>query len=574
MPAILSPNAKQQFFTDGSTVAAGYKLYTYAANTTTPQATFQNRAGDVPNANPIILDARGEAIIYLTPGVVYDYVLKTPDDATVWTREDVIADAGDADAVSYIALGTGAVSRAVQDKLRERISGEDFSVAADGVTDDTLAMTNALAAAKASKRPLYLPAGTIKTSAVLDISGATIIGVAQGYRNADGTIIEGSGNHDGLSQVTVNADDLHISLQNIRIKNVDWGVKVRYMLHSHWENVFITDSDNGIQFGNSSDSGGLFDRFDNIEVDVTDTALDINGNQFVNANTFNSCFFRGGQYGARLRCNGGIGAVNNVFNATEFLGAKIGIELENTSNTVFNQPYLESNGPAIYCVGTRNIGVTINEGTYGELKNNNTTGKLAFIYHAGVGACTMTVNGGYIYLPADPLTSGLSFVASESPGTFSLVMHDRPELDVTASSFTVLNGLQSSRCSIVEAPTAYASVWSAPTPPSLGNGTFSSSYTRSGNICTVNIQLVAGSTTSFGTGDWTFTVPYLAAAAASGAARAFDSGTGYNFGIVGIEAGQNVVFIVRPGTAELFDSNSPQVWAVGDALNISITYPC
>ena len=89
MTKLLTPSAKQQFFTDGSTVAASYLLYTYAANTTTPQATYSDRAGAVANANPIVLNARGEATIFLTPGTVYDFVLKTPGGVTVWTQEDV-----------------------------------------------------------------------------------------------------------------------------------------------------------------------------------------------------------------------------------------------------------------------------------------------------------------------------------------------------------------------------------------------------------------------------------------------------------------------------------------------------
>lgn len=147
MAALLSPNAKQQFFTDGSTVAAGYKLYTYSANTANHQATFSNRAGTVTNANPIILDARGEATIYLTPGVVYDYVLKTDQDVTVWTREDVVADAGDANSVTFLQAGSGAVPRTVNDKAGETVSILDFGGLDDNVFDNTAAFQNAKARA-------------------------------------------------------------------------------------------------------------------------------------------------------------------------------------------------------------------------------------------------------------------------------------------------------------------------------------------------------------------------------------------------------------------------------------------
>lgn len=89
MAAFLTPNATQQFFDNAGAPASGFKLYTYAAGSVTPQATYTNRAGTVANTNPIILDARGEAVIYLPQDLVYDYVLKTAADVPVWTREGV-----------------------------------------------------------------------------------------------------------------------------------------------------------------------------------------------------------------------------------------------------------------------------------------------------------------------------------------------------------------------------------------------------------------------------------------------------------------------------------------------------
>jgi hypothetical protein len=99
--ALLSPSAKQQFTKNDGSLASSCLLYTYASGTTTPQATYSDRAGQVPNTNPITLDARGEATIYLTAGVNYRYVLKDSLGATIWTRDDVAAQAGDTNAVYY-----------------------------------------------------------------------------------------------------------------------------------------------------------------------------------------------------------------------------------------------------------------------------------------------------------------------------------------------------------------------------------------------------------------------------------------------------------------------------------------
>lgn len=46
-------------------------VYTFAAGTTTPIATYSNGSGTV-NANPIVLDSRGECSLWLTAGLKYD----------------------------------------------------------------------------------------------------------------------------------------------------------------------------------------------------------------------------------------------------------------------------------------------------------------------------------------------------------------------------------------------------------------------------------------------------------------------------------------------------------------------
>ena len=59
------PFVKARFFDRcGKPLAVG-KVYTYAANTTTAKTTYKDPYGLTPNTNPIILDAAGEADIYL-----------------------------------------------------------------------------------------------------------------------------------------------------------------------------------------------------------------------------------------------------------------------------------------------------------------------------------------------------------------------------------------------------------------------------------------------------------------------------------------------------------------------------
>ena len=86
--AVLLPNGKQQYFatSDGSPLAGG-KVYTYEAGTTTPKATYSDADGLVANANPVILDSRGEATIFWSGA--YKVTVKDSLDNTIYTVDDI-----------------------------------------------------------------------------------------------------------------------------------------------------------------------------------------------------------------------------------------------------------------------------------------------------------------------------------------------------------------------------------------------------------------------------------------------------------------------------------------------------
>lgn len=109
MAVLPSPNSTHKFYqADGVTPAASYKVYTYSAGTTTPLATFSNSDGSAANTNPITLNSNGEASIYVTAGVSYDLVLKTPDGATqVGATQRVIADGDGALRADLASTTTG-----------------------------------------------------------------------------------------------------------------------------------------------------------------------------------------------------------------------------------------------------------------------------------------------------------------------------------------------------------------------------------------------------------------------------------------------------------------------------------
>jgi hypothetical protein len=65
-------------------------LYTYIAGTSTLQATYTDSTATTANTNPIILDSRGEANVWLG-GAIYKFVLKDADDALIWTVDNISA---------------------------------------------------------------------------------------------------------------------------------------------------------------------------------------------------------------------------------------------------------------------------------------------------------------------------------------------------------------------------------------------------------------------------------------------------------------------------------------------------
>lgn len=72
----------------------GGRLYTYANGTTIPAETYQDAAGTILNTNPIILDGRGEAVIFLTADQVYTFQLQNANGSVVWTQNDISGSVG------------------------------------------------------------------------------------------------------------------------------------------------------------------------------------------------------------------------------------------------------------------------------------------------------------------------------------------------------------------------------------------------------------------------------------------------------------------------------------------------
>lgn len=89
MTALLPPFPK--FYAEDSNGAplAGGLLYTYAAGTTTPLATYTDSTGSVANTNPVVLNSSGLADVWLTAGTAYKFVLENSLGQVLWTVDNI-----------------------------------------------------------------------------------------------------------------------------------------------------------------------------------------------------------------------------------------------------------------------------------------------------------------------------------------------------------------------------------------------------------------------------------------------------------------------------------------------------
>lgn len=131
MAGTIVNNPVVQFFDNNGNPLAGGKITTYLSNTTTPASTWQNEGLSVLNTNPIILNSRGEATIWLTPDIQYTFVLTDANDNLIQTVNDIYGgfqpvNGIDAAQVSYTPAGTGAVETTVEKKLIESVSILDY----------------------------------------------------------------------------------------------------------------------------------------------------------------------------------------------------------------------------------------------------------------------------------------------------------------------------------------------------------------------------------------------------------------------------------------------------------------
>jgi hypothetical protein len=188
--ATLSPAPKLQFFDANGNPLVGGKLYSYAAGTTTPLATYTGNTTTTANSNPVILDSRGEAGVWLSSSY-YKLKLTDSNNVEIWTVDNVggfatmadliaaiaaltasLASSSGSSMIGFIQAGTSAVATTAQAKMRETISVKDFGAVGDDTHDDTTNIQAAINYANTIGGDVYFPAGIYRITNTLTINNS------------------------------------------------------------------------------------------------------------------------------------------------------------------------------------------------------------------------------------------------------------------------------------------------------------------------------------------------------------------------------------------------------------------
>lgn len=223
--ALLPPPIVFRAFTQTGTPAplAGGILTFYQAGTSTPQAAYSDATGTTPLANPLTLDANGQANFWLKSGLVYKINLTDASlvQQTGWPVDNIVADAGGAALASLADTSsasngdsligvknpnTGAVATTQHQKNLQTVSAADFGPYGTG--DDTIALQNAINAT---------PAGRVLSGNGLTYT-VTSLQIPSNFSMQDFNLITKAGTTDYVAPITISG--LASPKTNIRLQNI------------------------------------------------------------------------------------------------------------------------------------------------------------------------------------------------------------------------------------------------------------------------------------------------------------------------------------------------------------------
>jgi hypothetical protein len=206
-----------------------------------------------------------------------------------------------ASAVNYNQGGTGAVTRTVQSRLRDYVSVKDFGAVGDGVTDDTAALTNAIAATATSEYGLSFEAGkNYLVSAPLSFSNSG--NTVPRWVDFNGCAITASGSFSGSSVVYVEnpqgkVDTFWMSNAYIDATGVNYGFYLKGGQDGRYSSLQVVNAvSHGFLIQGETGFGIYYNVFDTCKAGASTKGnggdgfrISGVGSRLANSNTFVNC---------------------------------------------------------------------------------------------------------------------------------------------------------------------------------------------------------------------------------------------------------------------------------------------
>jgi hypothetical protein len=417
----------------------------------------------------------------------------------------------------FTQSGAGAVSRSVNDKLRDVVSVKDFGAVGDGLTNDTAALQTAIN----TGLHLLFPPGTYRAanlSQTANFQRFYADGDVKIQKNANGPIITSSGN------------------------DVEF---------------------NGIDFRGESSSPAF--TGDNIVSNGNNFRLINCGSRWAYARAVKAT-------GAHLQIIGTCDLYQTTDATSNGYDIEIGVsgtatlyhQLQNIYSSQSTGGILATDTGSLIVVGSQFGKLTIAAGTSpagingGMYSSNRITGSISVSVSNSVfsgnqlGGTSITFQAG---------TSGHLFVGnSVQVGT---------TLTDSSTSSIVVDPREAVQ-------TNYTPTWTAASvDPTLGNGTLQGVYIKTGKRVDVQLYLVIGSTTTLGTGVWYFSLPFIPSTGLAwiGSGLAFISGTAfYVVAAQSMTDSSGRMILTADGAGNQVSPTSPGAWPSNSYLAVSLSY--
>jgi hypothetical protein len=245
----------------------------------------------------------------------------------VAAASSIVSTTGAQPNVQFTQAGTGAVKRAMQDKLRERISVKDFGAVGDGVADDSNPIQAAINSLGTDGGTVFFPRGVYKTTKQIDIhTGRNVRLLGEGFSGSwfdttSGATIMGAG-------ATVNVFDCLNSdamvVEGLQIRGGNKALHFDHCLGFQVRNVNLRKNVIGIEaYGN-----GVAVIRDSMIRDNTTAGIYL-------AQSSGDTVITGNDIGANKiniwSATGSVKITNNSIFSSKFSGAGIGIQIDATA---------------------------------------------------------------------------------------------------------------------------------------------------------------------------------------------------------------------------------------------------